>query len=87
MILTLLLALALTDAEQAKHDEMERSLSARLTAQENAIWAIWRPSASLLADYRAARRCYTQFHLYKVDDCEKEIGKVNDDLQLKKREE
>lgn len=87
MILSLILAIALTDAQQASHDEMERSISARLTAQENAIWQIWRPSSSLLADYRAARRCYTQFHLYKVDDCEKELGKVSDDLQLKKHEE
>lgn len=81
MILTLLLALALTDAEQAKHDEMERSLSARLTAQENAIWDMWRPGPKVLSDYRAARRCYTQFHLYKVDDCEKELGQVDDDLK------
>lgn len=80
LILTLLLAVALTDAQQAKHDEMERTISARITAQENAIWDIWRPSPRLLSDYRAARHCYTQFHLYKVADCEKEIGQVQDDL-------
>jgi hypothetical protein len=86
MILPLILALALSDAEQAKHDDMERSISARLAAQENAIWEIWRPSPKVLSDYRVARHCYIQFHLYKVDGCEKEIGQVADDLRLTSRD-
>jgi hypothetical protein len=66
--------------DQRKHDTNEREMYGRLDADEAKIFAIWRPSPKLLSDYRAARRCYTQFHLYKVEGCDKEIGAVDLDL-------
>lgn len=70
----------LTDAKQAKHDQAELAMSVKLHEDQDAVADLWRPSAKLLSDYRAARRCYVQFHLYKVDGCEDEFKKVDDDL-------
>jgi hypothetical protein len=86
----LLLALLFVQAEttsldpQIKHDGIEYALYQRLQADQNAIADIWRPSPKVLSDLRAARRCYTQFHLYKVDGCEAEFAKVDRDLEKPK---
>ena len=86
MIVPLLLAIMisdpkpLTDAQQAQHDKQELAMSVKLHEDQEAIDVIWRPSPKMLTDIRAARRCYTQFHLYKVDGCEDEFKKVDDDL-------
>jgi hypothetical protein len=85
-VIALLLAIAMSDAQQAKHDDAERAIYARLQADENAIFAIWRPAPKLLSDYRAARHCYTQFHLYKVDGCEEELERVDRDLKSSAKE-
>ena len=79
-MLFLLLAMALTDTQQAQHDAVELAMYNRLQVDQNAIAEIWRPSASLLSDYRRARRCYTQFHLYKVESCATELDAVDRDL-------
>jgi hypothetical protein len=84
MILTLILAAALTQAQQQKHDAIELALYARMQAAENAVAEIWRPSPKLLSDYRAARRCYVQFHLYKADGCTEEFDRVDHDLSRAK---
>lgn len=70
----------LTDAMQAQHDKQELAMYVKLHEDQDAVESIWRPSPKLLSDIRAARRCYTQFHLYKVDGCEDEFKKVDDDL-------
>jgi hypothetical protein len=70
----------LTDALQAKHDQAELAMSVKLHEDQDAIDSLWRPSVQLKSDMRAARRCYVQFHLYKVDGCEDEFKKVDDDL-------
>lgn len=80
MILTLVLAAALTETQQQKHDAIELELYTRMQADENKVAEIWRPSPKLLSDYRAARRCYVQFHLYKVDGCTEEFDRVDRDM-------
>jgi hypothetical protein len=80
MILSLILFAALTEAQQKKHDATEIALYSRMMNYEDAIAQIWRPSPKLLSDYRAARRCYVQFHLYKVESCTDEFGRVDHDL-------
>jgi hypothetical protein len=70
----------LTDAMQLKHDKQELAMSVKLHEDQDAIDSIWRPSVQLKSDIRAARRCYVQFHLYKVDGCEDEFKKVDEDL-------
>lgn len=80
MILTLVLAAALTEAQQQKHDAIELELYTRMQADENAVAEVWRPSTKLLSDYRAARRCYVNFHLYKVESCKEEFDQVDHDL-------
>lgn len=84
MILTLILAAALTEAQQQKHDAIELDLYTRMQADENKVAEIWRPSPKLLSDYRAARRCYVQFHLYKADSCTEEFDRVDRDLNRAK---
>lgn len=79
-MLILVLAAALTTAQQQKHDAAELSYYSRMQAEENAVYEIWRPSSRLLSDYRAARRCYVQFHLYKVESCDAEFSRVDRDL-------
>lgn len=79
-MLFLLLAMALTDTEQAQHDAVELAMYNRLQADQNAIADLWRPPASLLSDYRAARRCYVEFHLYKTESCTAQLAAVDRDL-------
>lgn len=79
-MILLVLAFALTQAQQAKHDADELAIYQHMKVDEEAVWQIWRPSAQLLSDYRAVRRCYVQFHLYKVDSCDKELTRLDRDL-------
>lgn len=81
MILSLLLAVALTEAQQQKHDADELAMYTRLKSYESTIADIWRPSPKLLSDYRAARHCYVQFHLYKEESCSAAFYRVEVDLQ------
>jgi hypothetical protein len=69
---------------QIKHDTEEFNLYNRLHADQDAIADIWRPSPKLLSDYRAARRCYVQFHLYKAEGCKVEFDMVDQDLNRAK---
>ena len=80
MILSFILAVALTEAQQKQHDKIELDLYTRMQADENKVDEIWRPSPKLLSDYRAARRCYVQFHLYKVESCTEQFDQVDRDL-------
>lgn len=80
MFLSLILAVALAEADQAKHDALELAMYQKMHSYQDAIAEIWRPSPKLLSDYRAARRCYTQFHLYKTESCSAEFYKVEVDL-------
>jgi hypothetical protein len=81
-MLFLLLAMALTDAQQAQHDAVELATYNRLQADRHAIADLWpaRPSAKLLSDYRGALRCYVRFHLYKADGCAAQLTQVDRDL-------
>lgn len=72
--------------DQRKHDTNEREMYAHLEADEAQIFAIWRPAPKLLSDYRAGRRCFTQFHLYKVDGCAEELERVDRDLKPSAKE-
>lgn len=80
MITILLAALALTDAQQVKHDAEERTIYAMVQADQSRIDEIWRPKPHLLSDMRAARRYYRDFHLYKVEGCATELERVDKDL-------
>jgi hypothetical protein len=81
MIIAVLFAVVtLTQAQQDKHDAAELAMYTQLKADQDAIAEIWRPSPKLLSDFRAARRCYTQFHLYKVESCEEQFQQVDRDL-------
>lgn len=84
MILSIILAAALTQTQQQKHDAIELALFTRMQADENKVAEIWRPSPKLLSDYRAARRCYVQFHLYRVEGCTGEFDRVDQDLNRAK---
>lgn len=70
----------------AERDKRERDMAIRLQAQEDHIWRLWLPGRTLLKDYRRARKCYTNFHLFKVDTCDRELDRVDLDLQLRKNE-
>jgi hypothetical protein len=79
-MLFLLIAMFLTDSQQAAHDAVELAMYNKLQADQSAIADIWRPTHKLLSDYRAARRCYVQFHLYKAEGCGAELAVVDRDL-------
>jgi hypothetical protein len=79
-MIALVLAAALTQAQQQKHDADEYAMYQRLQAIDEKVWQIWRPDSKLLSDQRAARRCYTNFHLQKVEGCDAEFDKVEQDL-------
>ena len=80
MMMLLVFALSLTNKQQAQHDLNEWRMSQRIQAYDAAIADMWRPSAMLIADYRKARKCYVEFHLYKTADCNTELQKVEADL-------
>jgi hypothetical protein len=79
-MLLLFFALALTDAQQAQHDRTELKMYQRIQADQETISDIWQPDARLLADYKKARACYTNFHLYRVRDCDAQRRRVQSDL-------
>lgn len=88
LILALFMQQSQTQADfrgvQIQHDTTEYEMYNRLQKDRDAIEDIWRPTPQLLSDYRAARRCYTQFHLYKADSCQAELAKVDRDLERPK---
>ena len=77
-----LLAFFLTSAQQSKHDADERAMYQKIQAYQRTIDDIWRPKPSVLSAQRAARRCYTDFHLYRVDNCDQELATVYHELKL-----
>jgi hypothetical protein len=79
-MLLFILAMALTDAQQAQHDNTEWAIYQRIKADEAAISEIWHPNAKLLLDYRKARGCYVRLHVYRVADCDVELAQVDRDL-------
>lgn len=81
MILALSLAIALTNSQQTKHDDIERAAYDRLQAQTQSVFELDHPSKRMVADYRKARGCYTKLHLYKVQNCDKELNQVDGDLK------
>jgi hypothetical protein len=79
-MLLLFLSIALSNAQQRKHDVAEWRMYQRVQADKEAIADIWRPHSKLLADYRRAQRCYTRFHLYRATSCDAELANVDRDL-------
>jgi hypothetical protein len=79
-MLLLFFALALTDAQQAQHDRTELAIYHRIQADQETISDIWQPDGRLMADYTKARTCYTNFHLYRVRDCDAQLRQVESDL-------
>jgi hypothetical protein len=79
-MLLLFLSMALTSAQQAQHDQTEWAMYQRMQADQAVITDLWRPNARLLADYHKAQKCYVQFHLYRVMDCQAALAKVDQDL-------
>jgi hypothetical protein len=81
MFIAMALALALTNSQQTKHDDIERAAYDRLQAQTQSIFEQDHPSKKMVDDYKKARACYTRLHLYKVQNCDKELNRVDDDLK------
>ena len=79
-MLFLFLSIALTDAQQLQHDVTEWKMYQRIRADDAAIADMWRPPVAVLTDYRKARDCYVQFHLYRKGDCSAELMKLETDL-------
>jgi hypothetical protein len=79
-MLFLFLSMALTSTQQMQHDITEWKMYQQMQGDEEAIADIWRPSATLLADYREVKKCYVRFHLYRVSGCTAELHKVEIDL-------
>ena len=72
----LLFAITLTNARQAQHDRTELAMYQRIQADQETISDIWRPDARLMSDYKKARACYTNFHLYRAPDCDTQLRQV-----------
>jgi hypothetical protein len=79
-----IIAAALSTQQQAQHDAVELAMYRRLQTAQNQLDEIWRPNSKLLSDVRSARRCYTKFHLYRVEGCKAEFDKVDADLAAAK---
>lgn len=79
-MLFLFLAIAFTDTQQAQHDRAERAMYQRIQADQETISDIWQPNARVMADYKKARACYTNFHLYRVLNCDAQLAQVDRDL-------
>jgi hypothetical protein len=79
-MLLLFLAIALTEAQQAKHDATEWVMYQQIQSDKETIADIWRPNPKLLSDYRRLQRCYVQFHLYRAMDCNNELTEIDLDL-------
>ena len=79
-MLLLVFAMALTDVQQAQHDNTEWAIYRRIKADEAAISEIWHPNVKLLADQRRAQSCYVKFHLYSAANCDAELAQVDKDL-------
>lgn len=82
-MLLLMIAMALTDAQQAQHDNTEWAVYQRLKADDQTIAEIWHPQFKLVSDYRKARSCYIKLHLYRTDSCNVELLQVDRDLGRK----
>jgi hypothetical protein len=79
-MLLLFLAIALTGAQQAKHNTNEWSIYQLMQSGETTIADMWRPNAKLLSDYRRLQKCYVRFYLYRAVDCNAELTQVDLDL-------
>jgi hypothetical protein len=79
-MLLLFFAIALTNTQQAQHDRTELAIYQRIQADQETISHIWRPDAGLIADYKKARACYINFHLYRATDCDAQLRQVEIDL-------
>jgi hypothetical protein len=79
-MLLLFLAIALTEAQQAKHDASEWVMYQQIQADKETIADMWRPNPKLLYDYRRLQRCYVQFHLYRTTDCNNELTEIDLDF-------
>ena len=79
-MLLLFFAIALTNAQQTQHDRAELGIYQRIQAYQETISDIWQPDAKLMADYKKARACYTNFHLYRGRDCDAQLRQVESDL-------
>jgi hypothetical protein len=76
----LVLAMTLTNAQQARHDADEWKMYQQMQSDESTIADIWRPDAKLISDDRKLRKCYVQFHLYQATDCNAELMQLDHDL-------
>jgi hypothetical protein len=76
----LLIAMALTDSQQAQHDNVERAIYQRIQADRATISDTWRPGRRLLIDYSKAQSCYVKFHLYRAPNCDAVLAQVEIDL-------
>jgi hypothetical protein len=79
-MMLLLFAIAFTDTQQAQHDHTEWAIYQRLQADQAAISDIWQPNARLVSDYKKARECYINYHLYRVRNCDAQLAQVDSDL-------
>jgi hypothetical protein len=79
-MLLLLIAMTLTKTQQAQHDQDEWAMYQRMQSEKTLIADIWRPNARLVADYHKAQKCYVQFHLYRVKNCQAALAQVDRDL-------
>lgn len=75
------LMMALTDSQQARHENIERALYQRIQMDRATISDIWHPRPRLLSDYSKAQNCYVKYHLYRVPNCDGELAEVDQDLR------
>jgi hypothetical protein len=75
------LMMALTDSQQAHHDNVERAMYQRIEMDEAMISDIWHPSPRLISDYSKAQNCYVKYHLYRIPNCDGELAQVDQDLR------
>jgi hypothetical protein len=85
-MIPLILAFAMTPAQQTKHDDIERAAFARLQAQTQSIFEQDHPTKKTVDDYKKARACYTSLHLYRVQNCDAALAKVDNDLTAAPKE-
>jgi hypothetical protein len=85
MILFLILAISAPHLDQAKHDRDELAMWSELQRDREQIEAIWLPSRKLVHSYEKAHDCYVKFHLYKVQDCDRERVAVTERLKAEQQ--
>lgn len=70
-------------AKQRFHDDIERLAFARLQTLTEVIFEQDHPAKRAVDDYKKARACYTKLHLYKAQNCDAALAKVDADLAAK----